>query len=84
MGFFHEGHLSLIRRARRDCDVVVVSLFVNPTQFATQRGSRHLPARRASATPSWRVAEGVDLLFVPAVDEVYPDGFGNHGHRRRP
>ena len=46
MGYFHEGHLSLMRRAREDCDVVVVSLFVNPTQFGPERGPRRLPARR--------------------------------------
>lgn len=74
MGAFHEGHLSLIRRAREDCDEVVVSLFVNPTQFNEQsdleaypRGERRDAALAAEA--------GVDYLFAPPVDEVYPDGF---------
>jgi pantoate--beta-alanine ligase len=74
MGAFHGGHLSLIRRAREDCDVVVVSLFVNPTQFGHGEDLDSYPRdeRRDAALAA---EEGVDLLFVPTVDEVYPDGF---------
>lgn len=74
MGAFHEGHLSLMRRARSECAAVVVSLFVNPAQFGPhedlERYPRNLPADCAFAEN-----EGVDLLFAPPVDEVYPPGF---------
>jgi pantoate--beta-alanine ligase len=75
MGAFHDGHLSLIRRARGDCDVVVVSLFVNPTQFGPSEDLDAYPRdeRRDAALAE---AEGVDVLFAPSVEEVYPDGFG--------
>ena len=74
MGAFHGGHLSLIRRAREDCDVVVVSLFVNPTQFGHGEDLGSYP-RDESRDAELAAEEGVDLLFVPSVDEVYPDGF---------
>jgi pantoate--beta-alanine ligase len=74
MGSFHEGHLSLIRRARQDCDVVVVSLFVNPTQFNDATDLDAYP--RDPERDAVLAAEiGVDYLFAPAVDEVYPPGF---------
>lgn len=74
MGAFHEGHLSLMRRAREECDVIVVSLFVNPTQFNEQTDLEAYPRdeRRDAAL----AAElGVDFLFAPPVEEVYPRGF---------
>jgi pantoate--beta-alanine ligase len=74
MGAFHGGHLSLIRRAREQCDVVVVSLFVNPTQFGTGEDLETYP-RDEARDAKLAEAEGVDLLFAPSVDEVYPDGF---------
>jgi pantoate--beta-alanine ligase len=75
MGFFHEGHLSLIRRARRDCDLVVVSLFVNPAQFGPDDDLDAYPRdERRDIEVAER--EGVDLLWAPAPDEVYPEGFG--------
>ena len=74
MGSFHEGHLSLMRQARRDCDVVVVSLFLNPTQFAPSEDLETYP-QDEQRDARIAEAEGVDLLFAPAVDEVYPDGF---------
>ena len=74
MGFFHDGHLSLMRRARAACDVVVVSLFVNPTQFNEAADLDAYPRDEARDT---RMAEevGVDLLFAPNADEMYPPGF---------
>jgi pantoate--beta-alanine ligase len=75
MGAFHDGHLSLIRRARRDSDVVVVSLFVNPTQFTPSEDLDAYP-RDEQRDAALAEAEGVDLLFVPPVEEVYPNGFG--------
>ena len=74
MGYFHDGHLSLIRRARADCDVVVVSLFVNPAQFAPAEDFSAYP-RDEDADSERAEAAGVDLLFAPALDEVYPAGF---------
>jgi pantoate--beta-alanine ligase len=74
MGSFHEGHLSLVRRARDACDVVVVSLFVNPTQFSPTEDLGAYP-RDEARDRALAQAEGVDLLFAPAVGEVYPEGF---------
>ena len=71
MGAFHEGHLSLMRRARRDCDVVVVSLFVNPTQF-NDAGDLDAYPRDEDRDAALAAEVGVDYLFAPAVDEVYP------------
>jgi pantoate--beta-alanine ligase len=74
MGAFHEGHLSLFRRARDECDEVVASLFVNPAQFRPGEDLDAYP--RDEATDAMIAAEaGVDLLFAPPVDEVYPPGF---------
>jgi pantoate--beta-alanine ligase len=74
MGAFHEGHLELIRRARADNDVVVVSLFVNPAQFGPGEDLDTYP--RNEARDSALAAElGVDVLFAPPVEEVYPPGF---------
>lgn len=74
MGAFHEGHLSLIRAARRSCDVVVVWLFVNPTQFNEAADLANYP--RDEAADAALAAEcGADILFAPTVQEVYPEGF---------
>jgi pantoate--beta-alanine ligase len=74
MGALHDGHLSLIRRARVECDVVVVSLFVNPTQFAPGEDLDAYPRdERRDAELAARA--GTDVLFVPAAAEIYPDGF---------
>jgi len=74
MGFLHDGHLSLIRRAREDCETVVVSLFVNPKQFGK---GEDLDAYPRDEERDARLAEecGADILFAPGLDEVYPDGF---------
>jgi pantoate--beta-alanine ligase len=74
MGALHEGHLSLIRRAREQCDVVVVSLFVNPSQFNERSDLERYP--RSERHDAGLAAEaGADLLFAPSVEEVYPPGF---------
>ena len=74
MGAFHEGHLSLMRRARADCEVVVVSLFVNPAQF-NDAGDLDAYPRDPERDAALAADLGVDHLFAPAVDEVYPAGF---------
>ena len=74
MGAFHEGHLSLMRAARSACDVVVVSLFVNPTQFNDAADLEAYPRdeRRDAALAA---EQGVDYLFAPGAADVYPVGF---------
>jgi pantoate--beta-alanine ligase len=74
MGALHDGHLSLIRRAREDCDEVVVSLFVNPAQFDEASDLAAYP-RDERRDAGLAAACGADLLFAPGVDEVYPAGF---------
>jgi pantoate--beta-alanine ligase len=74
MGAFHEGHLSLMRAARGEHDVVVVSLFVNPTQFAPGEDLEAYP-RDEARDAELAQAQGVDVLFAPPTEEVYPDGF---------
>ena len=74
MGALHEGHLSLIEAARADCDIVVLSLFVNPTQFAPDEDLSSYPRdeeRDAKLAEDW----GVEVLFAPTVEEMYPPGF---------
>jgi pantoate--beta-alanine ligase len=74
MGAFHDGHLSLMRRAREQCDVVVVSLFVNPAQFGDSADLEAYP-RDELRDASLAQAIGVDILFTPSLREVYPTGF---------
>ena len=79
MGAFHEGHLSLMRAAREQTDLVVVSLFVNPTQFAPNEELSTYP-RDEARDAALAEAEGVDILFVPDPSEMYPDGFATTIH----
>jgi pantoate--beta-alanine ligase len=74
MGAFHEGHFTLMRAARAECDQVVVSLFVNPTQFGAGDDLDRYP-RDDERDTRLAEAEGVDVLFLPAADEMYPSGF---------
>jgi pantoate--beta-alanine ligase len=74
MGAFHEGHLSLFRAARAENDVVVASLFVNPAQFAEGEDLESYP-RDEERDARLAAEAGVDVLFAPAVEEIYPPGF---------
>ena len=74
MGALHEGHLSLIRRARAGSDVVVVSLFVNPAQFDERADLERYP-RTEERDAELAERAGADVLFAPSVEEVYPRGF---------
>ena len=79
MGALHAGHLSLIRRARADNDLVVVSLFVNPAQFAANEDLGAYP-RSEQRDAELAEAAGADILFAPSVGEIYPDGFATSIH----
>jgi pantoate--beta-alanine ligase len=74
MGAFHEGHLSLMRAARAECEQVVVSLFVNPAQFDAGDDLGRYP-RDEQRDVRLAQDEGVDVLFVPTAQVMYPDGF---------
>jgi pantoate--beta-alanine ligase len=79
MGAFHDGHLSLMRTARAESDLVVVSLFVNPTQFGANEDLGSYP-RDEVRDAALAEAAGVDILFAPDVAEIYPDGFATTIH----
>ena len=73
MGFLHEGHINLIRRAKRDCDRVFISIFVNPTQFGPDEDFKNYP-RDIKKDSALAKKEGADYIFYPAVQEMYgPD-----------
>jgi pantoate--beta-alanine ligase len=74
MGALHDGHLSLISHARKQCDLVVVSLFVNPAQFDERSDLERYP-RDEARDRELAAATGADVLFAPSVEEVYPAGF---------
>ena len=72
MGALHEGHLSLVRRARAENDIVVVSVFVNPIQFNNKEDLAKYP-RTVEADCKLLAAAGADIAFVPSVEEMYPE-----------
>jgi pantoate--beta-alanine ligase len=72
MGFLHEGHVSLMRRARQECGVVVVSIFVNPTQFGPNEDLDRYPRDEAGDRAQCEAA-GVDVLFMPKASGMYPE-----------
>jgi len=74
MGALHKGHMSLIRAARKACDTVVVSVFVNPTQFGPTEDYTTYPRDFKGDVTKCRIA-GVDILFCPSLKEMYPSGF---------
>ena len=74
MGHLHEGHLSLIKRARQDCDEVVVSIFVNPIQFGAGEDYHRYP-RDLSRDIELCKKEGADVVFAPSREEMYPNGY---------
>ncbi|HEY0100298.1 MAG TPA: pantoate--beta-alanine ligase [Pyrinomonadaceae bacterium] len=77
MGALHEGHLSLVREARRMCDVVVVSVFVNPKQFGPQEDFSRYP--RDLTKDTMALADyNVDYIFAPPPEEIYPKGFSTY------
>jgi pantoate--beta-alanine ligase len=77
MGALHEGHLSLVREARRMCDVVVVSVFVNPTQFGPSEDFEHYP-RDLTKDTALLTDYNVDYIFAPPLEEIYPRDFSTY------
>jgi pantoate--beta-alanine ligase len=77
MGYLHEGHLSLLRAARAECDVVVMSLFVNPTQFGPSEDLDRYP-RDEERDLRLAAEAGADLVYAPPVEAVYPEGFSTY------
>lgn len=73
MGALHDGHLALVARAQRDCGVVVASLFVNPTQFGEGEDFEHYPRDEAHDLELF-ATHGVDIVYAPGMDEMYPNG----------
>jgi pantoate--beta-alanine ligase len=74
MGYLHEGHLSLVRESKKKCDVTIVSIFVNPTQFAPSEDFKSYPRNLEKDKKLLEVKE-VDFLFLPEVNEIYPGNF---------
>ncbi len=72
MGALHQGHISLVERARKECDTVVVSVFVNPTQFNDKNDLKNYP-RTPEADAAMLEAAGVDYVLFPSVEEIYPE-----------
>lgn len=77
MGYLHEGHLSLIRKARKDTDCVVVSIFVNPIQFGPKEDFKRYPRDLKRDLGLCRI-NGADIVFIPAAESVYPPGFSTY------
>lgn len=79
MGFLHEGHLSLIRESKKRCDITVVSIFVNPTQFGPSEDFTSYP-RDEARDISLLENEKVDYLFIPSTEEIYPKNFQTYAN----
>jgi pantoate--beta-alanine ligase len=77
MGFLHEGHASLIRKAGKDTDCVIVSIFVNPVQFGPKEDFKKYP-RNFKKDSAFCKKEGVDIIFAPEVKEMYPDSYATY------
>jgi pantoate--beta-alanine ligase len=74
MGFLHDGHLSLVKRAQKEADVVITTIFVNPTQFAPNEDLTKYPRDEKGDLAKLK-SVGNDIVFVPKADQIYPDNF---------
>jgi len=77
MGYFHEGHLSLMRAARKQCDTVIVSVYVNPAQFGPKEDLTKYP-RQIQRDEELARIEGADVIFVPRDEDMYPEGYSTY------
>lgn len=77
MGALHKGHLELVKEARQSCDIVIVSIFVNPTQF-NERGDLEKYPRDLTGDAAMLADYDVDYIFAPDENEIYPDGFSTY------
>jgi pantoate--beta-alanine ligase len=77
MGYFHQGHLSLMKKARKENDIVVVSIFVNPTQFGPQEDFNRYP-RDLKRDLKLAKDTGVDVIFYPQIKDMYPKGYNTY------
>jgi len=75
MGSFHDGHLSLMHKSRRENQITVVSIYVNPTQFDNKSGNFHRYPRNFKCDKSLAIKENVDIIFYPSDVEMYPKGY---------
>lgn len=76
MGALHEGHMSLVQKARPDCDILVMSIFVNPMQFGPSEDLDKYP-RTLDADSKLAERDGVDIIFAPSPNQMYPDGYSS-------
>src|SRR3990172_623297 len=74
MGYFHEGHISLMRASKRECDITVLSIFVNPIQFGPEEDLKKYP-RDLKRDLKMAGSAGVDILFYPSAREMYPSRY---------
>src|SRR3989338_5130120 len=77
MGFLHEGHMSIIRKAKKDTDCVIVSIFVNPTQFGPKEDFKRYP-RDLNRDLKLCKKEGVDIIFATEAKEMYPEDYSTY------
>src|SRR6186713_1896631 len=77
MGALHSGHLALVKEARQRCDILIVSIFVNPEQFNDQNDLDKYP-RDLTADAALLAEYEVDYIFAPDTDEIYPEGFSTY------
>jgi pantoate--beta-alanine ligase len=77
MGYLHEGHLSLARAAKKDADVAVMSIFVNPVQFGPKEDFAKYP-RDLKRDKNLAASAGIDIIFIPAVNDMYPAGYSTY------
>ncbi|NQS76528.1 MAG: pantoate--beta-alanine ligase [Peptococcaceae bacterium] len=77
MGYLHEGHLELMRQAKKQCDIVVISIFVNPTQFGPEEDLATYP-RDLNRDAAMAEGVGVDAIFNPGAEEIYPPGYSTY------
>ena len=74
MGFLHDGHLSLVKKSKELCNVTIVSIFINPAQFAPSEDLEKYP-RDIDRDNKLLIDEGVDYIFIPAADQIYTKNF---------